>query len=230
MSSLGFHRIERESITSKVHGNLKEQILSGRLPPGTHLLESTIAEQMQVSRSPVREAFRWLERDGLIDLRSNQGAFVRSLTVVEISEIYTVRALLEGYAAALAAEKAGEQEARSLRQSLERLLRLAREGGVEATLAADFDVHRHVWEIAGHHLLQELLDRLEVQIRMFLSAQAPSFEDLYSSVQSHTEIIDAIEAHNPTAARESMEKHITEAGTLTLTRLRTVRGEWVPSR
>ena len=71
MSSPQFHRIERESITSKVHENLKEQILRGSLSPGTHLLESTIAEQMQVSWSPVREAFRWLERDGLIELRSN---------------------------------------------------------------------------------------------------------------------------------------------------------------
>jgi DNA-binding GntR family transcriptional regulator len=220
MSSLHFGRIERESITSKVHDNLREQILSGRLTPGTHLLESTIADQMQVSRSPVREAFRWLERDGLIELRSNQGAFVRSLSPLEISEVYTVRALLEGYAAALAAEKAEEKETRRLRESLERVLALARGGDVEATLAADFDMHRLVWELARHQLLYQLLCRLEVQIRMFLAVQAPLFEDLYSSVQSHIEIIEAIERREPAAARETMEKHITEAGTLTLSRLR----------
>jgi DNA-binding GntR family transcriptional regulator len=211
-----FEKIKRQSITTKVCDYLKQGILTGAILPGTRLLEAQIAEQMGVSRSPVRESFRLLEADGLIEIRPGQGAFVRRLTVDEVWEISTARSLIEGYVASLAAERATPGDVKRLRQALNRVDEAAQREDYEATVTADFDLHRLVWEISGHKVLYDILTRLEVQIRMFMAVQAPLFEHLYDSVRDHQAVVEAIASGNAEAAKVSIEQHIVEAGTLAI--------------
>jgi len=207
------------SITSKVYEHIKQKILSGSLLPGTHLLETQIAEQMGVSRSPLREAFRLLQAYGLVETRASQGVFVRDLAADEVWEIYTARRLIEGYAASLAAQRATPEDIERLRRAMERADVAARKEDYQATIIADFDLHRLIWEISGHKVVYDILTRLEVQIRMFMVAQAPLFEDLYDSVRDHQRVIEAVAHGDAEAARASIEQHVIEAGTLVISRI-----------
>ena len=207
-------KIERESIALMVYSHLKQKILSGAFPPNTHLLEMHIAEQMGISRSPVREAFRLLESDRLIEYRAHRGSFVRELTHEEVRETYTARRLIEGHVAGLAALEATTDDIERLDLAMKRVNKAALEEEYEETLLADYEFHHQVWEISGHMILCEILERLQVQIRMFMIVQAPLFRDLYTSVMGHQKIFDAISRGE--ADKTNMEQHITEAGILAL--------------
>jgi DNA-binding GntR family transcriptional regulator len=214
-----FDKIERKSTTEIVYDHLKEGILDGSLSPGTRLVEAQIADQMGISRSPVREALQFLEVDGLIDAQSQRGTFVKRLSAREVWEIYTARQVIEGYVAALAARRATPADVERLEAALQEVLRLAQEEDYAATVKADFEVHRLIWEVSGHQLLCDILSRLEVQIRMFISVQAPLFDHLYDSVEDHQDIIQAIAAGDAAAARETIEQHLLQAGRLAVGQL-----------
>jgi DNA-binding GntR family transcriptional regulator len=213
-------KIERTSIASQVYDYLRTSILKGLLPPGTHLATPQIAVDMGISRSPVREAFRLLEADGLVEIRTSQGAFVIGPTAHQVEEIYTARCLIEGYVAGLAAQKATPADVERLRLALDTVMAAARRGDYEATVTADFAFHRLIWEIAGHEIINDMLTRLEGKIRMFMAVQAPLFDHLYDSVSSHSEVVDMIAKGDPEAAKASIQQHISEAGTLTLKKMR----------
>jgi len=216
METQPFSRIPRKPLTAEVYERLKQAILSGAIPAGERLLEAHIAQGMQVSRAPVREALRMLQADRLVEFQVGQGARVRLPADDELWEIYTARCVLEGFAASLAARRARPGDLERLREALAGALEVAAQGDLQATLAADFAFHRLVWEISGHRLLRELLDRLEVQVRMFMAVQAPLFGHLPDSVRSHAEILEAITAGDPLAASRAIQQHIIEAGLLSL--------------
>jgi DNA-binding GntR family transcriptional regulator len=220
MSLPQFEKIEKESISSRVYSHIKESILSGAIASGAHLLEAQIAKQMGISRAPVREAFLQLEADGLVEARANQGTFVRDLSNDEVWEIYTARSLIEGYAASLAAKRATPEDIEFLRQALDEVLDTAKKGDYQSTVVADFNMHRLIWQISGHKIIFEILQRLEKQIRMFMAVQAPLFEHLYDSVKDHKEIFECISRGDHEAAKSSIEAHIIEAGKLTITRMK----------
>jgi DNA-binding GntR family transcriptional regulator len=211
-----YHKIERKSLAMEVYQHLKEGIMNGSLAPGTRLLEIEIAGQMEVSRAPVREALRMLEADRLVDFQISQGAYVRKLDKDEIWEIYTARSLIEGYVAGLAAKKAGSADIKRLKQALSTVLAAAESGDFSATVAEDFEFHRLIWEISGHRLFYETLTRLENQIHMFMTAQAPLFAHLSDSVKEHAEIVKAIATGDSETASSTIQTHITEAGALVL--------------
>jgi len=214
-----FDRIERKSTTEIVYEHLKESILDGSLTPGTRLVEAQVAEQMGISRSPVREALRLLEADRLTETDPGRGTSVKQLSTGEIWEVYTARQLIEGYVAALAAERATPADIGRLQEALKRVLALAEAEDYSGTVKADFEVHRLIWEASGHQLLCDILSRLDVQIRMFMAVQAPMFDHLYDSVEDHQGIIEAIAAGDAIRARESVERHILAAGRLAVDRL-----------
>ncbi len=214
MNVLSFKKIKRASVMQQVYDSIKERILEGELPPGTHLFETTIAEQTGTSRGPIREALRQLEADGLVEARANVGTFVRKLTVEEIKEIYTVRSLLEGYAAELAAEKATRLDVEKLRRIMQAANKSARKGDLRDTVRLDFDLHRQIWEMSAHHILYNLLHQLEGRVRMFITLQAPLFAQLVDSIQDHATIVDAIAEGNGEKASDLIREHIMQAGLL----------------
>ena len=221
MDAMPFEKIKRKSISQQIYEKLKERILDGDLPPGPHLLENKIAEQAGISRGPIREALRQLEADGLVEVRANIGTFVHTLTVEEVTEIYTVRSLLEGYTVRLAAEKATRQGVEKLRRIMRAANKAANNGDLKETVRYDFDLHRQIWEIADHQILYDLLHHLEWRVRMLITLQAPLFTQLADSIQDHSLIVDAIADGNGEKARDLVQEHIKQAGDLIIQNLDT---------
>ena len=101
------------SVREAAYGHLRDSILRGSLLPGTRISEPNLAEQLGISRTPVREALQRLSQEGLVELTPAKGARVRVLSAEEVREVYEARAMLEGEAARLAAERASEGEMRN---------------------------------------------------------------------------------------------------------------------
>lgn len=202
-----------------MYRQIKASILNGSRAPGYRLTESETADQMGVSRGPVREAFRRLEADGLIERRARYGAYVRGLTEREVSEIYSARALIEGHVATLAAQRASSEEVADLKAAMAKAQRKAQSDDYRATVIADFRLHRRIWEIADHGTFCRILEGLVEQLHVFMVAHAPLFSHLYESVKDHSEIVAAIENHDEEAARLSMARHVRQAEILAYEKL-----------
>jgi DNA-binding GntR family transcriptional regulator len=207
-------KVKRESVSQQVYEKLKDRILNGDLQPGTRLYENKLAEQVGTSRGPIREALRQLEADGLVEVRTNIGTFVHKLTIDEITEIYSVRSLLEGYIVRLATEKVTCLGVEKLQQIMQAATNAANEGDIKGTVRYDFDLHRQIWEIADHQILFELLHHLEWRVRMLITLQAPLFPQLVDSIKDHALIVDAIAEGNGERASELIQEHIKQAGSM----------------
>ena len=210
MSNL--QKVIRQPIANQVYEAVREAIFRGDMTPGSHLSEVDLSEQLGVSRAPVREALLQLEAEGMVELVPNKGAFVRGLSYKEVEEIYTTRTLLEGFAAALAADHASPEDINRIVKAAEKAKQMAGLGDLQNTLDADFEFHRLVWSVSGHSLIESILEKLESQIRAFMIVQAPLFGELLNSVLDHQELAEAIGNGNSTLARKVMAEHITTAG------------------
>ena len=163
----------RAALGDAVADILRRAILDGSLKPGQPLHENTLAKQLSVSRSPIREALINLERERLVVGRLNRPAIVRKPSPDEITQIYTIRSALEGIAARWAAEKASPAVVSQLRQKAEDLNKatIAAKSAADprvVSLANDF--HAAIVDAAGSPELQRLLQSLCNQIKLVMTA------------------------------------------------------------
>ncbi len=188
---------------------LLELITRGVLRPGQHLVENELAEQLGISRQPVREAFQRLSNEGWVDLRPAQGAFVHLPTEEEADQLLAVRALLETEAARLAAANAADAGADG---AVERLRALWREGveavaadDVDAVVAANAALHAGVMTLAQNKVLAELTERVGRRVRWYYTPIAR--QRGAQSWEEHAALIDAIAAHDQDRAARAMRDH-----------------------
>jgi DNA-binding GntR family transcriptional regulator len=189
----------------KVYDALEEMIIYRSLEPGEHLVEADVAQRLGVSRVPVREALQMLARDGWVDLRPHQGAFVHRPTAQEVQEVFSVRAILEVESARLAATAATDEAVRSLTRLLEAgKAALADESEKELVLL-NSEFHSEITRTGGNHVLAELIARLDKRIRWYF-APVVRVRGTRSWVE-HAAIVKRISAHDPRGAGAAMRTH-----------------------
>ncbi len=197
-----------------VYATLREEILKGTYPPGSHLGEVDLARALGVSRTPVREALRRLGADGLIETEPNRGATVRSWDATQLEHLFAVRSMLEGYAAALAAQHASAAERAELAELCDRMEAVARPGKRQdltllTTLNEEF--HRAVHVASGNALVPGLVHGL-IQVPLVLRTFASyTPARLRQSMEEHRGILAAITAHDPAWAEAAMRNHVLSA-------------------
>jgi DNA-binding GntR family transcriptional regulator len=192
-----------------LYDRLLEEVLQGNLKPGELLVESALGEKYGVSRTPVREALRMLEQDGVLE-RVNRGIRVRQTSADEVLELYDVRAVLEGIAARDAAERRTEIDL----AALDRMFR-AMENASDATAMEraiiNRSFHRAIWAAAKNRTLSDLLERLGVHLRRYPATtyQRPGRWEI--AIEEHRAILEAIRSKDATAARSLSEEHMSAA-------------------
>jgi DNA-binding GntR family transcriptional regulator len=221
---------ERRALVDKLAADLQARVLNGELPSGTRLRQEALAEEFGVSRTPVREALRKLQANGLVELRPHRGALVRGLTAREIRDAYEVRAELERLTARLAAlhirqdqlERLHDAQAK-FREALARAVAAReRDGGslTEAETAlwvqANDEFHQVIQEASGNTVLVSTLAHLHRSFPRDLSRTvlAESTTLLRDNVAEHETILDAIERRDADAAGDLMFRHVRRAGAL----------------
>jgi GntR family transcriptional regulator, vanillate catabolism transcriptional regulator len=211
--------VNRSRLYDEVVEYLREEILSGRIAPGTRLLQTDVAAQLGVSRTPLREAFRILERDGLIRMSNgNLTVEVASLADDEAIETYRIREVIDGMAAALAAERGLTEQMRSrLAADLDRMDAAVAPLALSRYSAAHVDFHTGVLEASGSRRVIELIPTFRISSQMVLSRRQSNDpvhggrqaidELLIMGNEDHRRIFDAILSGDPAAAEEAARGH-----------------------
>jgi DNA-binding GntR family transcriptional regulator len=208
-----------QSASQQISEFLHSAVVQGTIKPGQRLLEESLAKELGVSRTPVREALRRLEADGLVEYIPQRGTVVRQISDEEVSQIYDVRVLIEGHAAKLAAINAHTQDILALEMlcnSFVAVMDSEENQPEKVPILWDLNnkFHTSIVEISGNIILTRIKK---------IALQVPGIYRIYywyddknkeSSRQFHLRIINAIKDRDGTKAEELMQQHLIEAKAL----------------
>ncbi|MDR3487443.1 MAG: GntR family transcriptional regulator [Bradyrhizobium sp.] len=195
---------------------IRRAILGGHLAPGTQLPERKLAEELSVSRTPVREALFVLQGEGLIDLTPGRRARVRQLPSHEIHEIYALRHLLEVHAVRRAAELQDIAKINRIDDALIAQKRLGALASAQEQAQADLAFHEAIAEAAGSPLLLTLLRQVLAVTVSYRSAQKYTNAHMIQVFRQHGAVVDAIRASAGDRAEREMSQHILKSSELML--------------
>jgi DNA-binding GntR family transcriptional regulator len=186
---------------------VREAILQGSFRPGEQLVESNIARQLNLSRGPVRDGLKLLEREGLVSIIPRRGAFVARLEKADVWEIASLRAVLEGLAARILAERKDEMAAERLEAVLRDMAAVGDENPVQfATL--DLRFHEILIQVTDHKRLLQFWINLRTQIWLFIrETRLGGLRPAGSTVEIHRAILDAIRAGDALEAERVARSH-----------------------
>lgn len=196
---------------------LVDAILSNRLPPGASIIETEIATTLNISRTPVREAIRQLEAEGLVTHYPLQGTIVSAITPYDVDEIFYLRVMLEVSALRLSYDKLSEEEL----NNVEKMFNSLDPGSEREEYAfADKTLHSLIVDKAGNFRLKQFLNTLNVQIERFrrLASQGPT--GLSKSKNEHLDIIHKLRLKDLKACEASLEKHLNSVKSNTMETVR----------
>ena len=197
--------------TERAYLYVREQILNGRYPAASHLKEEHIAEEAQVSRTPVREALRRLSTEHMVKFVTNQGAFVIAWEDDDVEGLFDIRVLLEGYSAYRAATRIDDEDIREMEACAAEIEKLCQKHSKEnhrKTIEYNHRLHSIIVEAAGSEHLRRLLVSL-VEIPMLLKTiDRYSDKDVERSNHHHRELIEAFKARDGSWAKNVMESHL----------------------
>jgi DNA-binding GntR family transcriptional regulator len=195
---------------SRVYRHLRDAILNGRLKAGTCLRERELAAEFRVSRTPIREALRQLERDGQVRLTPHVGAQVREVSLEDLFEVLEMRRCLEPYAAHIAASRVTSEVETRLA-----VLQKAFEGKAEQSITpsvvrrlitADRRLHTLILNLAGNRRITQAIMDLRLSIQRYRYFSIPHRFEL--NTKEHLDIIEALLKRDPAAAEAAMSRHL----------------------
>jgi DNA-binding GntR family transcriptional regulator len=192
-------------LADRAYEELRDQIVTLAIPPGAPINEELLGRELQMGRTPLREAIKRLALENLISVYPRRGTFVTEINITDLAHISDVRVQLEGHAAYRAAQRltAGQ------RDELDALLpMLNRDGDAEALMRLDADVHRFVYRCAGNPYLRETLERyfnLSLRIWYLVLGRLPH---LPARVHEHVAMLEAIGAGEAERARAIAAEHV----------------------
>ena len=199
------------SLSSKVFQKLRDNILTGKYAEQEELRENTIGKELGVSRTPVREALRQLELEGLVTIIPNKGAYVSGITREDVKDIYRMRSLLEGLCARWAAERITEEQL----DRLDEIILLAefhskRENAINAEQITELDgqFHAVLYEACGSRILKHTLTDFHKYVQNARKLSIISGERARKSIREHKMILRAIRDRDPDLAEQLANEHI----------------------
>ncbi len=196
---------------STVHGRLEAEIAEGRIEPGARLDEKEVAERFGVSRTPVREAFRLLAADDLIELRGRQGAAVRVLGVQALIEMFEVMGELEGLCARLAARRM-TPERRAGIEAIHARLAAAADAGADAFYDVNQEFHEAIYEASCNAFLADQTRRLRNRVAAYRRRVTRMPTRIADTLREHQAVMDAMFTHDAERAHAAMRTHLTLLG------------------
>jgi DNA-binding GntR family transcriptional regulator len=202
---------ERYSLHSQVFNYIRDAILNGRYKPGDPLVETKLAEELGVSRTPIREAIRQLELEGLVISIPNKGVVVDGVSQQDIDDIYTIRSMLEGLAARWAAQRIDEQGLKALEEIIELMEYYTKKNDFDQLTQLDTRFHGELYDSCGSKVLKHTLGNLlrYVQRARRGSLKVPSRAQL--ALNEHRGIFEAIMRRDAEEAERLMADHIFRA-------------------
>ena len=202
---------ETPSLKQLVYDHLLRQIVSGRLPPNTRLLEAEIASAMNVSRAPIREALNMLERDGFTRIIPYKGSVVAEVTAQNVHEIWEIRCLLEPYVAKVSCKSIPRERLYELSERLNKLEQHPED--FDEYTDSDCDVHSILYEYHDNNYMKDILSKLKTHsVRMrWIERQTKNPEACLASIREHQVIVDALLEGDPDKIYTAVYNHIKDS-------------------
>jgi len=197
-----------ELLSRKVYRALKTEIIKGSLKPGTKLSEGKIAEQMGISRTPIREALRELAAEGFVKITPNQGMIISNLSIEDIQEVLQIRGVLEGLAARLAAKTISNDEIKELEEILEKMKIYTQKNDVIAFGEIDYEFHCLILKICSNKQLMKIYDNLNDKFHSYRIRTLIVSNKLQYFLNEHLKIAEAIKIGDSEKADRLSQKHV----------------------
>lgn len=199
------------SLSSRVFQKIRDDILKGKYKEHDELRENTIGKELGVSRTPVREALRQLELEGLVSITPNKGAYVTGISPKDVSDIYIIRSMLEGLCAKWATENITDIQLDELDEiMLLSEFHMKREGGGSAEQMAELDgkFHAVLYEASGSRILSRTLLDFHNYVQMARESSVVSEERARKSIREHRQLLRAIRDKDADLAEQLANEHI----------------------
>jgi DNA-binding GntR family transcriptional regulator len=202
-------RLVHNSLHDEVAAQLRERIFAGELTPGMFLDEVRLAEQMAISRTPLREALKVLTAEGLVRHELRRGCFVNEVTDRDLDEIFPVIALLEGRCAFEAAQKASDADLAALEELHQKLTRHARARRINEYYETNYAIHEAIITLAGNRWLAGVIGDLRKIVKLARLQQLHAPGRLEKSLSEHLAVFAALKARDAEGAEAAMRTHLT---------------------
>lgn len=202
-------RLVHNSLHDEVAAQLRERIFAGELPPGTFLDEVKLAEQLKISRTPLREALKVLTVEGLVRHEPRRGCFVNEVTEKDLDEIFPVIALLEGRCAWEAARNASDGDIAALEDLHQKLARHAKARRINEYYETNFAIHEAIIALAGNRWLATVIGDLRKIVKLARLQQLHAPGRLEQSLSEHLAVFAALKARDAEGADAAMRTHLT---------------------
>ncbi len=194
-----------------VYNRLRDDILNQVYKKGEALTESKITKDLEVSRTPVREAFVQLSLDGLVDATPNKGVIVRGLDMIDIQDMYDIRAHIEGIATKRACENITPEKLAKLQAAIDKEIELTKQKDFQGFQLIDYEFHDTIVKSSNSKIFENMLMTM-IQYTRIARVRALSMEGrAKQSIREHQAIYRAIKNRDPAEAKRQMEKHIRNA-------------------
>jgi DNA-binding GntR family transcriptional regulator len=204
--------LEQTDLAEQTYQVLKDRILRRQLDPGSRISVDEIAQRLGVSRTPVTDALKRLEVEGLVDIVPRRGTFVSSLTARDVDELFDVRAVIELYAAKRVLQEGKTEEfLRRIEPPMSRMRQASGSGDYRdypAFMEGDRDFHLALVDLTGNSRLGEVYGELNVHIQVSRAHYLSTVEDAMQALREHEAIIAAFQAGDPAAVESSLGAHI----------------------
>ncbi|MBP8599100.1 MAG: GntR family transcriptional regulator [Selenomonas sp.] len=188
--------------------SLREAIRRGILKPGERIMEIQLAEELGVSRTPVREAIRKLELEGYVVMMPRRGTYVANMSIRDINEIFEIRTALESLSNGLAAEHITDEELEHLQRLLVIIGGYIKEGNMEKIVETDIEFHDLMYHAARNQRLVGIISNLRDQLTRFRTLSMSHPGRLEATLEEHKAIVEAIANGDRRSASKAAERHM----------------------
>ena len=190
---------------------LREAIRNGVLEPGERLMEVQLADELGISRTPVREAIRKLEQEGYVIMMPRRGTYVSSVSVSDVKEIFEIRSALESLSTELAALRIEPDELEQLRTLLTEIEGHIERKDMDKIVETDIKFHGLLYQVSRNERLVAIISNLKEQLARYRTLSMSYPGRLKETLEEHRAMVEAIAAGDAEAAREAAERHMEQA-------------------
>ncbi|MEW9121993.1 MAG: GntR family transcriptional regulator [Thermotaleaceae bacterium] len=203
----------RVSLTSKIFNILRDDILNDKYEEGEKLVEAKLAEELGVSRTPVREALKQLELDGIVENIPNRGVIVKGISKQDIQDIFAIRTAIEGIAAAWAVERITEEEIKALKETYELMEFYAFKKDLEKVAEFNSRFHETIYRATKSRYLEQVLRDFQYYMKKIRRKSLQVEGRMDEALKEHKEILEAFIARDGKKAQETLSAHVNNAKT-----------------
>ena len=201
-------QINENTLTNEIADIVRERILKGEYQIGEKIKESSIAQELNVSRTPIREAFKTLEEEGLLDYLPNRGCYAKGVTKRDVSDIYTVREALEEIAMTWACERITDEEIDKLEEQCELMDFYTKKRDVQKILTMNSSFHDIIYNSTGSRFLAQVLRSYKGYLDKTRKSVFYREEFLDSIQEEHKAIFEAVKSRDKDLAVAAIKKHL----------------------